>query len=199
MNISSPAPEVTCDNMIVIDADYADRVAFDLIVNFERIIGRRIAKADTARWIDCLALDGGIREGDGHTQVVLIHSMGKQQMENFTPGHLHDELDGKAFSDNLGEFAINAYSEESIISRADLFADTLRLAMAAKEVHRIIAVPDEEYYTLASRMLRTADEDKHITMLAMQPMPGGNFRQEILGYSLMNAMGIRADEIPRNY
>jgi hypothetical protein len=29
----------------------------------------------------------------------------------------------------------------------------------------------------------------------MQPMPGGNFRQEILGYSLMNALGIHADEL----
>jgi hypothetical protein len=32
-------------------------------------------------------------------------------------------------------------------------------------------------------------------MFSMQPMQGGNFRQEILGYSLMNAMGIKADEI----
>jgi hypothetical protein len=32
-------------------------------------------------------------------------------------------------------------------------------------------------------------------MFAMQPIEGGNFRQEILGYSLMNALGIRADEI----
>jgi len=29
----------------------------------------------------------------------------------------------------------------------------------------------------------------------MQPMEGGNFRQEILGYSLMQALGIRAEEI----
>jgi len=29
----------------------------------------------------------------------------------------------------------------------------------------------------------------------MQPMPGGNFRQEILGYSLMNALGIHADDL----
>jgi hypothetical protein len=29
----------------------------------------------------------------------------------------------------------------------------------------------------------------------MQPMVGGTFQQEILGYSLMAALGIRADEI----
>jgi hypothetical protein len=29
----------------------------------------------------------------------------------------------------------------------------------------------------------------------MQPMPGGNFRQEILGYSLMAALRIKSEEI----
>ena len=61
-----------CENVILVDADYIDKVAFDLIVNFERMIGRRIPKADMARWIDCVALDGGVREGDNHVQVVLI-------------------------------------------------------------------------------------------------------------------------------
>jgi hypothetical protein len=39
------------------------------------------------------------------------------------------------------------------------------------------------------------DDAKRITVFAMQPLQGGNFRQEILGYSLMNALGIKADEI----
>lgn len=42
---------------------------------------------------------------------------------------------------------------------------------------------------------RIDDEGKRITLLAMQPLTGGNFRQEILGYSLMTALGIKADEI----
>ena len=50
-------------NVILVDGDYVDSVAFDLTVNFERILGRRINKADTARWIDCIAHDGGMREG----------------------------------------------------------------------------------------------------------------------------------------
>ena len=33
------------ENIIIADADFIDRVAFDLIVNFERIIGRRIPPA----------------------------------------------------------------------------------------------------------------------------------------------------------
>ena len=34
-----------------------------------------------------------------------------------------------------------------------------------------------------------------VTLFAMQPMPGGNFRQEILGYSLMSALGIKSEEL----
>ena len=34
------------ENVIIADADYIDRVAFNLIVNFERMIGRHIPKAD---------------------------------------------------------------------------------------------------------------------------------------------------------
>jgi hypothetical protein len=197
MNENTERPLVTCDNLIIIDADFADRVAFDLIVNFERIIGRPIPNADLARWIDCLALDGGLREGDNHTQVAIIHSKEKTRLEYFNPGDFKNELNGKAFSDNLGEFAINALSEEQIIGRADLFIDTMQLALHAEEVKRIIAVPDEEYYDDLRAIIRKADKqtEKHITMMAMQPMPGGNFFQEILGYSLMNALGIRSEEI----
>ena len=50
------------ENIIIVDADYVDKVAFDLIVNFERMIGRHIPQADLAHWIDCIALDGGIKE-----------------------------------------------------------------------------------------------------------------------------------------
>jgi hypothetical protein len=49
------------ENVILADADYVDKVAFDLTVNFERMIGRRIPKADLAQLLECVALDGGIR------------------------------------------------------------------------------------------------------------------------------------------
>ena len=82
------------------------------------MLGRRIPQADIARWIDCVALDGGIREGEHETQVVLIHQKGKLGLENFVPS-AYKELDGKAFKDHLGEFAINAYPIEQIAGRAD--------------------------------------------------------------------------------
>ena len=64
MNFDFKAPQWS-ENVIIADGDYVDRVAFNLIVNFERMIGRRIPNADMARWLDCIALDGGLREGAG--------------------------------------------------------------------------------------------------------------------------------------
>ena len=73
-----------CENVILVDADYVDKVAFDLIVNFERMIGRQIPKADMAQWMECVALDGGNKSNDSQTQVVLLHKNAK--MDNFNPG-----------------------------------------------------------------------------------------------------------------
>lgn len=187
------------ENVILVDADYVDKVAFSLIVNFERMIGRRIPQADFAKWIDCIALDGGIREGEHETQVVLIHQKDKSQMENFTPGNYTEELNSKAFKDHLGEFVINAYPLEDIAGGEDYLADALQMVAVQKEVKRIMVIPNAEdtyiYNKVREALNRLDDDEKRITVFAMQPMPGGNFRQEILGYSLMAALGIRADEI----
>ena len=185
------------ENVILVDADYVDKVAFNLIVNFERMLGRRIPQADIARWIDCVALDGGIREGEHETQVVLIHQKGKLGLENFVPS-AYKELDGKAFKDHLGEFAINAYPIEQIAGE-DFFTEVLSLVTAQKEVKRVMVIPNLEEDTIYNKvreaLRQVDDEEKRVTLFAMQPLPGGNYRQEILGYSLMAALGIRADEI----
>ena len=185
------------ENVILADADYIDRVAFNLIVNFERMLGRRIPQADIARWIDCVALDGGIREGEHETQVVLIHQKGKLGLENFVPS-AYKELDGKAFKDHLGEFAINAYPIEQIAGE-DFFTEVLSLVTAQKEVKRVMVIPNLEEETIYNKVRETLrqvdDEEKRVTLFAMQPLTGGNYRQEILGYSLMAALGIRAEEI----
>lgn len=187
------------ENVILVDADYVDKVAFNLIVNFERMLGRRIPQADMAKWIDCVALDGGIREGEHETLVVLIHRKDQTKLENFTPGDYDKALNGKAFKDHLGEFSISAYPIENIAGGEDYFTDALQLITAQKEVKRVMVIPDAEstyiYNKVRETLNRLDDDEKRITVFAMQPMPGGNFRQEILGYSLMAALGIRSEEI----
>ncbi len=186
------------ENVVIVDADYVDRVAFDLIVNFERMIGRRIPKADLAKWIDCVALDGGLREGEHDTQVVLIHDKKQAALDNFVPANYDDELNGKAFKDHLGEFTVSSFPVEDITTATDFFLDTVAMVCAQKEVKRVMIIPDAENRALYADLrytLQRVDDEKRITVFAMQPMEGGNFRQEILGYSLMNALGIRAEEL----
>lgn len=186
------------ENLIIADADYIDQVAFNLIVNFERMIGRHIPQADLARWIDCIALDGGLREGENRTQVVLIHNRDSKVLDNFVPADYEQELRGKAFRDHLGEFVIDALPVEAMVSKDDMLIDILQTACAQQEVRRVMLIPDAEkagVYDDVRQALRYVDDSKRITVFAMQPMEGGNFRQEILGYSLMNALGIRGEEI----
>ena len=187
--------------VILVDAEYVDKVAFDLIVNFERTLGRRIPQADMAQWLECIALDGGLRptansqKPTATCQVVLIHDRNRQQMDNFQPGKFAD-LDGKAFSGQLGEFLISCVQVEEMVTKDDLYVDSLQIIANAAEVKRLMVVADSDrIYNKVRETLRQADPDKHITVFAMQPMPNGNFRQEILGYSLMAALGIKSEEI----
>ena len=189
------------ENVIIADADYIDKVAFDLTVNFERMINRRIQPADMAQWAVCIALDGGLREGEHETQVVLIHDKKSIAMTNFRPSNYEKDLNAQAFKDDkLGEFIFASYpTEEKMVGKDEFLVEVARTVCNTKEVKRVMVIPnseDEDAYDQLRDMLRKVeDDDKRITLFAMQPMPGGNFRQEILGYSLMNALGISAKEI----
>jgi hypothetical protein len=120
------------EHVILVDAEYVDKVAFDMIVNFERMLERRIPQADTAQWLECVALDGGLRPQPSDItpqtsiQVVLIHEKDKQQMDNFIPGKFSD-LDGQAFTGPLGEFLISCVKVEEMVSKDDLFIDSLQI------------------------------------------------------------------------
>ena len=187
------------ENVIIADAAYIDKVTFDLIVNFERMIGRRIPNADLARWVDCVALDGGIRAGEHDTNVILVHAKDKIRLDYFTPSDIAKDITAKAFKDHLGEFIFTPITPEGMTTEASLVKDTFALAIQQKEVKRIMVIADaDKQFDDLREVVDRADEaadGKRITVFAMEPKAGGNFRQEILGYSLMNALGIKADEI----
>lgn len=199
MNIPDTGNIKWSENVIVADADYVDKVAFDLTVNFERMIGRRIPPADMSQWAVCVALDGGLRPGKHETQVVLIHDHKNPKMENFAPGTYATELDGQAFDDpQMGEFTFADVATGEFAGNDVTMLDVLRNLLGHSEVKRIMLIPDETNGELIETLRNTlcdADDEQRITLLAMQPLVGGNYRQEILGYSLMRALGIDSNEI----
>lgn len=196
------------ENVILADADYIDKVAFHLITNFERMLERRIPQADLAKWAECVALDGRVptldttkdsQTSDQQTQVVLVHPKGKDKLENFIPSVFETELNGMAFKGSLGEFLVNAYPIEDAVGGEDYLTEVLELLMTQKEVKRIMVVPYADnaliYNKVRDLLNRREHEDKYITVFTMEPMPGGKFYQEILGYSVLAALGIKSEEI----
>ena len=189
------------ENVIIVDGDYVDSVAFNLIVNFERIIGRHIPEADLAHWLDCIALDGGLKGQETETSVIFIHDNDKKEMKNFNPSRYKEDLNEKAFHDNLGEFTMSSFPVEKVVSKDDFIIDIVKTAANHKDVKRVMIVADCDDGTMVDYLrhaLKDADDEKRITVFAMQPIAGGNFRQEILGYSLMSALGIKSEEINAN-
>ena len=189
------------ENIIIVDGDYIDHVAFDLIVNFERMLNRRIPATDFSQWAVNIALDGRLKLGNHETQVVLLHDKKNRKLENFAPADYEKELNGQAFKDpQLGEFIINSIvTSDEVAEKNNVLLDLLKTVLSHEEIKRIMLIPNAEDSHLISTLrstLRDADDElKHITLFAMQPLEGGNFKQQILGYSLLNAMGISSSEI----
>lgn len=195
------------DNVIIADAEYIDSVAFNLIVNFERMIGRHIPQADMAQWVEFVALDGGAGGDDAkdkETNVILVHDGKCKEMNNFNPCSFEREYDGQAFKGEYGEFSFVAVkSDESseVTTKSGIVANILAAMADEPKVKRIMVIPNLEkpgMMDILQPVLRHLDRscpDKRITLFAMEPLHGVPCRTEILGYSLMAALGIRADEL----
>lgn len=192
---ATPGAAPWAETVLLVDADHLDRVAFDLIVNFERMLERRIPTGDLCRWLDCAALDGGLRPGDNEVQVIFLHSAAKTGLSHLTPGRFADELDGKAFRDNLGEFSLLSFPVEEVVTPEDFFAQALATLADAAEVKRLVVVADMDRCGADVRRIAAKTDGKDITLLTMEPAAGSGFRQELLGYSLMSALGISSDEL----
>ena len=198
--ISTELPQKECTpqwsaNLILIDADYLDSVAIDLIVNFERMIGRRIPQADLCHWLNCIALDGGLRQGKNDIQVVFLHGKEKKQLLHFIPSNFETDLNGKAFTDAIGEFTLQSFPVEKVISTADFFIQSLEAAIESQDVKNIMVIADMDTYGERVKSTAVKAENKEVMLFSMQPLSGRGFLQEILGYSLMSALGIRSEEL----
>ena len=182
-------------NVVLVDADYLDNVAFDLTVNFERMIGRRIEQADLCHWIDCIALDSGLRPGDNEVQVHFLHSKQLDGLKYFNPSKFDADLNGLSFKDNLGHFSLFAFPVEEVVEKDEFVVQSLTMLADAKEIKRLAVVADMEAYGDRIRKICANTEGKEICLFAMEPQIGRGFSQEILGYSLMSALGIKGEEL----
>lgn len=183
------------ENVILVDADHLDATTFNLTIYFERAINRRIPKADLCHWLDCVALDGGIRQGDNPIQVVFIYSKTKSQLDCFNPSEFASQLNAQAFKDELGEFELASFPVEEVVSKADFFEQSLEAILTSEQVKRVMVVADLDEYGAQVKMQAQKAEAKEVTIFSMSPTEERGFKQENLGYSLISALGIKSEEL----
>ena len=141
------------DTVILVDVAYVDRVAGDLSKHFGDVVGRKLPKADLPVLLECLSLDSGIPLGENAVQVLFIYDEESKKMDAFQPSDLEKELNNVAFKSQLGEFALYSFEPSDMASREELFLESLRVVVDAKEVKRVISENEDIRHKYSTRFL----------------------------------------------
>ena len=185
------------EKVILIDATYINKVTKDLSQHFSQVIGRELPKADLPIFLECVAMDAAIQPGDHTLQVLFVYDKSQSKMDAFNPGDLKKELNDVAFKSQLGEFQLNAFEPSDMADRGAFFLEAVKLVADAKEVKHLVIVPSEtEYGDKLPEIFNKVDGKESIYVLGMNPLESSDkFRWEMLGYAVLQALGIRSDEI----
>ena len=185
------------EKVILIDASYINKVTSDLSQHFGQMIGRELPKADLPIFLECVAMDAAIQPGENVLQVLLVYDKELTKMDAFNPGDLKKELNDVAFKSQLGEFQLNTFEPSDMADREAFFLEAVKLVADAKEVKHLVIVPSEtEYGDKIPEILEKVDGKESIHVLGMNPLaPSKAFSWEMMGYAVLQALGIRSDEI----
>ena len=118
-------------------------------------------------------------------------------MGAFQPSDLEKELNNVAFKSQLGEFALYSFEPSDMTGREELFLESLKVVVDAKEVKRVIIVPaEEEYGDKIPAILNKVDGKEKMTVFGMNP-PAGEvaYQWEMLGFAILQSLGIKAEEL----
>ena len=185
------------EKVILIDASYINKVTGDLSQHFGQMIGRELPKADLPIFLECVAMDAAIQPGENVLQVLLVYDKELTKMDAFNPGDLKKELNDVAFKSQLGEFQLNTFEPSDMADREAFFLEAVKLVADAKEVKHLVIVPSEtEYGDKIPEILEKVDGKDSIHVLGMNPLaPSKAFSWEMMGYAVLQALGVRSDEI----
>ena len=185
------------EKVILIDAAYINKVTKDLSQHFGQVIGRELPKADLPIFLECVAMDAVIQPGDNVLQVLFVYDKNESKMDAFNPSDLKKELNDVAFKSQLGEFQLNAFEPSEMADKETFFLESVRLIADAKEVKHLVVVPSEsEYGDKLPEIFEKVDGKESIHVLGMNPpAPSDKYQWEMLGYAVLQALGIRSDEI----
>ena len=185
------------EKVILIDAAYINKVTKDLSQHFGQLIGRELPKADLPIFLECVAMDAAIQPSENVLQVLFVYDKNQTKIDAFNPSDLKKELNDVAFKSQLGEFQLNTFEPSDMADKEAFFLESVRLVADAKEVKHLVVVPDEmEYGDKLPEIFDKVDGKESIHVLGMNPLASSDkYHWEMMGYAVLQALGIRSDEI----
>lgn len=185
------------EKVILIDALYINKVTNDLRQHFSKVIGRELPKADLPIFLECVAMDAAVQPGEHVLQVLFVYDKNQSKMDAFTTGDLKKELNDVAFKSQLGEFQLNTFEPSDMVDREAFFLEAVKLVADAKEVKHLVVIPSEtEYGEKLPEIFDKVDGKDSIHVLGMNPpSPSDKFHWEMMGYAVLQALGVRSDEL----
>lgn len=184
------------ETVMLVDAAFLNFVITDLKKYFETILKRSLQEIDLSQLTTYLALDADIPEGENEVQLLFVYDQESSVLNNCHPSNLKEELDGVAFSNQFGEFSFAGVPSEEMVPRADLFLDLLNIVVDSKDVKKLVVLSfNEEYGEKVDAALKKAEEKEIIQFRMNEPEDVVEYRWEMLAYPVMQALGIRGDEL----
>lgn len=191
------------ENVILVDVAYFNDVVKDLKRYFELQLGRPLQDIYVEEWASYLALDAGIRDKNNHIEVLFVYDGQTSALLHCDPSDLKKDLNGVGFTNQLGELTFTSVTSEGLVSRENLYLDLLTIALNSADVKRLMLVPFIEDY--GAKLMEVLDENlrdvtpekaKEVFLFNMdEPARPLTCKWDLLGYSMMRALGIKAEEL----
>lgn len=187
--------------VILIDVPFLSNVINVLKKHFEEALNRALQEIDMSLLVQSIAFDMGVDpEVPNEIQVLIIYDEMSSKLPHCVPADLKVELNGVAFRSVMGEFSFFSFQPEGFTSTRELFTESVRMLTEAKEVKQLCLVApldDKDLELLAVLEKRSAEQ--MLTILDMgtaeQALPNLSVAKKLLGYVIMEAFGIRGDEV----
>lgn len=184
------------ETVVLIDAAFLNFVITDMKGYFEETLRRSLQDIDLSMLTTYLTLDAGITEGKNEVQFLFVYDEESDQLVYCHPSDLVKELNEVAFQSPYGEYSFASVPSEGMVSREDLFLDLLSIVADSADVKRMIVVSfNEEYGKKVSDALHEVKGKEIIQFRMNEPEVQVEYKWDMLAFPVMQALGIRAEEL----
>lgn len=184
------------ETVVLIDAAFLNFVITDMKRYFEETLQRSLQEIDLSMLTTYLTLDAGIAEGKNEVQFLFVHDKESGNLAHCQPSDLEKELNGVAFQSPYGEYSFASVPSEGMVSREDLFLDLLSIVADSADVKKMILVSfNEEYGKKVTDALNEVQGKEIVQFRMNEPDTPVAYKWDMLAFPVMQALGIRADEL----